>query len=138
METFEALLAEHPFFAGLEPQYIQVIACFASNIHYDSGTYIFHEGERAAHFYLIHKGKVAVETFGAERGMMTIETIEAGEVLGWSWLFPPYRWHFAARVVEATSAIVLDGAELRARGEADHNFDYALVKPVAPMTTKQL
>ncbi len=138
MQTFEALLAEHPFFAGLEPHYLQVIAGFASHIHYDSEKYIFHEGERAAYFYIIHKGKVALETFGAERGMMTIETIEAGEVLGWSWLFPPYRWHFAARVVEPTSAIVLDGAELRARGEADHNFGYELVKRVAQIMTQRL
>lgn len=138
MQTFEALLAEHPFFAGLDLHYLQVIAGFASHTHYDSETYIFHEGERAAHFYIIHKGKVALETFGAERGMMTIETIEAGEVLGWSWLFPPYRWHFAARVVEPTSAIVLDGAGLRARGEEDHTFGYELVKRVAQIMTQRL
>ncbi len=84
MQTFEALLAEHPFFAGLESQYIQVIAGFALNTHYESEKYMFYEGERASHFYVIHEGKVALETFGAERGMVTIETIEAGEVLGWS------------------------------------------------------
>lgn len=138
MQTFEAILAEHPFFAELEPHYLQIIAGFASHAYYKSETYIFHEGERAAHFYIIHEGKVALETFGAEHGMMTIETIEAGEVLGWSWLFPPYRWHFGARVVEPTKAIVLDGAGLRARGEADHSFGYELVKRVAQIMTQRL
>jgi CRP-like cAMP-binding protein len=138
MQTFEALLAEHPFFAGLEPQYIQGIAGFASNTHYDGEKYMFHEGERAAHFYIIHEGKVALETFGAERGMITIETIEAGEVLGWSWLFPPYRWHFGARVVEPTRAIVLDGEGLRIKCEEDHHFGYELTKRVAQIMMQRL
>jgi CRP/FNR family cyclic AMP-dependent transcriptional regulator len=138
MQTFEALLAEHPFFAGLEPPYLQVIAGFASTIHYESEKYIFHEGEQATHFYIILEGKVALETFAAERGVITIETIEAGEVLGWSWLFPPYRWHFAARVVEPTMAIVLDGAALRAKGEEDHQLGYELMKRVAQIMMQRL
>jgi CRP/FNR family cyclic AMP-dependent transcriptional regulator len=138
MQNFEALLANHPFFAGLDPNYIQVIAGLASDAHYNSDTYIFHEGEQAKHFYLIQEGKVALETSAAERGIITIETIEAGEVLGWSWLFPPYRWHFTARVVEPTKVIVLDGAGLRAKSEADHSFGYELVKRVAQITMQRL
>lgn len=138
MQTFEALLAEHPFFAGLAPQYLQVIASFAANIHYESENYIFHEGEPATHFYILLQGKVALETFAAGRGVITIETIEASEVLGWSWLFPPYRWHFAARVVEPTRAIVLDGAGLRARGEEDRQFGYELMKRVTQIMMDRL
>jgi len=138
MQTFEALLAEHPFFAGLEPHYLQIIAGFASDTYYQHDEYIFHEGEPATHFYLIRAGKVALETFAASRGTMTIETIETGEVLGWSWLFPPYRWHFAARIVEPTRAIVLDGARLRAKGDADHTFGYELMKRFAQIMMQRL
>lgn len=138
MQTLEALLTEHPFFTGLEPAYIQAMASFASYNHYDAHKYLFHEGERAAHFYIIQEGKVALETFAAERGMITIETIEAGEVLGWSWLFPPYRWHFGARVVEPTSVIVLDGGGLRAKCEEDHHLGYELTKRVAHIMMQRL
>ena len=138
MQTLEAILAGHPFFEGFETRYMQLITGCASNVRFDAGEYIFHEGEDASHFYLIRQGKVALETWAAQRGPITIETIEAGEVLGWSWLFPPYRWHFSARVVEPVRAIALDGVCLRSKGEADHDLGYQLVKRVAQIMMQRL
>ena len=96
------------------------------------------EGEDASRFYIIPEGKVALETVGPRPEPVTIQTVEAGEVLGWSWLFPPYRWHFSARVVEQTRAIALDGVCLRTKGEADHNLGYELVKRVAQVMMERL
>jgi CRP/FNR family cyclic AMP-dependent transcriptional regulator len=138
MQTLEAILAEHPFFAGFEAGYLQLMTGCASNVHFDAGEYIFHEGGDASHFYLIRQGKVALETWAAQHGPITIETIEAGEVLGWSWLFPPYRWHFSARVVEPMRAIALDGVCLRAKGEADHDLGYELMTRVAQIMMQRL
>ncbi len=138
MQTLEAILAVHPFFEGLEPKYLQLMTGCASNVRFEAGAYIFREGEAASHFYIIRQGKVALEMFAAQRGPITIETIEAGEVLGWSWLFPPYRWHFDARVVEPTRAITLDGVCLRTKGEADHDLGYELVKRVAQIMMQRL
>ena len=138
MQTLEPILAKHPFFEGLEPKYLQLITDCASNVRFEAGSYIFREGEAASHFYIIRQGKVALETFASQRGPITIETIEAGEVLGWSWLFPPYRWHFDARVVEPTRAIVLDGVCLRTKGETDHDLGYELVKRVAQIMMQRL
>jgi CRP/FNR family transcriptional regulator, cyclic AMP receptor protein len=138
MQTLEPILAEHPFFAGLEPKYMQFITGCASNVRFDAGVYIFREGEPASYFYIIRHGKVALETFAAQRGPIIIETIEAGEVLGWSWLFPPYRWHFSARVVEPMQAIALDGVCLRAKGEAEHKLGYELMTRVAQIMMQRL
>ena len=138
MHTLELILAEHAFFKGLEPRYMQLITGCASNVRFDARTYIFREGEAAEQFYLIREGKVALETFAAERGSIVIETIEAGEVLGWSWLFPPYQWHFSARVVEPTRAIALDGVCLRTKCEEDHDLGYQLVKRVAQIMMQRL
>ncbi|HAE82867.1 MAG TPA: Crp/Fnr family transcriptional regulator [Ktedonobacter sp.] len=138
MHTLELILAEHPFFKGLEPRYMKLITGCASNIRFDARTYIFREGEAAEQFYLIREGKVALETFAAERGSITIETVEAGEVLGWSWLFPPYQWHFSARVVEPIRAIALDGVCLRTKCEEDHDLGYQLVKRVAHIMMERL
>ena len=61
-----------------------------------------------------------------------IETIDAGEVVGWSWLFPPYRWHFDARAVDAdVRAIAFDGACLRGKCEDDPALGYELMKRFA-------
>ena len=138
MQTLEPILAEHPFFKGLEPDYLQLVTGCASNVRFDVGTYIFREGEEASQFYLIRQGKVALEIFAAQHGTITIETIEAGEVLGWSWIFPPYRWHFSGRVIELTRAIVLDGKCLRAKGEADHDLGYELMKRAAQIMMERL
>jgi CRP/FNR family transcriptional regulator, cyclic AMP receptor protein len=138
MQTLEAILARHPFFEGFEPRYMQLITGCASNVRFDAGEYIFREGEPASHFYIVRQGKVALEVFAAQRGPITIETIEAGEVLGWSWLFPPYRWHFDARVVEPARAIALDGVCLRSKGESDHDLGYELVKRVAQIMMQRL
>lgn len=138
MQTLESILAEHPFFKGLEPRYLQLITGCASNVRYDVGEYIFREGEEASQFFLLRQGKVALEIFAAQHGPITIETIEAGEVLGWSWLFPPYRWHFSGHVIEPTRAFALDGACLRAKGEADHDLGYEMMKRVAQIMMERL
>ena len=138
MQTIETILVQHPFFQGLEPRHIQSIAGCASNFTIDARKYIFHEGEEAELFYLIRRGRVALEVHAAERGPITIETIEAGEVLGWSWLFPPFRWHFSARTVESTQGILINGQCLRAKSEADHDLGYELVKRVAQIMMQRL
>jgi CRP/FNR family transcriptional regulator, cyclic AMP receptor protein len=138
MQTLESILVEHPFFKGLQPQYLQLVIGCASNVRFNAGTYILREGEQASQFYLIRHGKVALEVFAAQRGPIIIETIEAGEVLGWSWLFPPYRWHFSARVVEPVRAIALDGTCLRTKGEEDHDLGYELMKRVTRIMMERL
>ena len=138
MQTLEPILAEHPFFKGLKPEYLQLVTGCASNVRFDTGEYIFHEGEEASQFYLIRQGMVALEIFAAQHGPITIETIEAGQVLGWSWLFPPYRWHFSGRVFEPTRAIALDGKCLRTKGESDHDLGYELMQRVAQIMLERL
>ena len=138
MQTLEPILAGHPFFKGLKPEYLQLVTGCASNVRFDTGTYIFNEGEEASQFYLIRQGKVALEIYAAQHGPLAIETIEAGEVLGWSWLFPPYRWHFNARAIEPIRTIMLDGVCLREKGETDHDLGYELMKRVAHILIQRL
>jgi CRP/FNR family transcriptional regulator, cyclic AMP receptor protein len=138
MHTLAAILAAHPFFKGFDPTHIQFIARCARNVRYDAGNYIFHEGEPATHFYLIRQGLVALETMAARHQPVTIETIETEEVLGWSWLFPPYRWHFSALVIEPVRAISLDGICLREKSEEDHELGYQLTKRVAQIMLERL
>jgi CRP/FNR family cyclic AMP-dependent transcriptional regulator len=138
METLERVLAEHPFFQGLERPYIQLLAECASRVRFDPGEVIFREGEPSNLFYLIRHGKVAVETFVPNRGPIAIQTLGEGQVLGWSWLVEPYRRRFDARAVELTRAVALDGECLRGRCEEDHHFGYELMKRVAHLMDQRL
>src|SRR5215469_14300567 len=137
-QSLEQLLADVALFEDLDDDERALIAGCGQNVHFAEGEYIFRDGEAADSFFLIRHGSVALEAFVPTRGHVVIETIEAGEVLGWSWLFPPYRWHFDARVVEPTRAIALDGVCLRTKGEADHDLGYELVKRVAQIMMQRL
>ena len=137
-KTMDQILVEHPFFQGFAPEHIQVIAGCAQNAHYKADTYLFREGEPAATFYIIRGGKVALETNNPGSGMAIIETIDAGEVVGWSWLFPPYTWHFSARAVEEVQATVFDGVCLRGKAAQDHDLGYALAMKFAEVMMRRL
>ena len=138
MRTLETLLAAHPFFQGLDQSVMQLITECALNIRFRPEHYLFHENEEATHFFLIREGRVALETIVAPQRPIIIETIESGEVLGWSWLFPPYRWHFSARAVEPVRAIILDGICLREKSEKDHDVGYELIKRVSHILIQRL
>lgn len=138
MRGFDALLPEQAIFKDLDPRALEIIAGCASNVRFDTGGWIFQEGEDASRFYLIRHGKVALNALVPGRGEVTIQTIGEGDVLGWSWLFPPYRWHFGARALELTRAIAFDGACLRMKAEADHDLGYELLKRFAQTIIERL
>ena len=138
MKTLEGILAKHPFFSRMDPRYHQLVFGCASNVRFNAGEFIIQEGKEAITFYLIREGGVALEVVVPGRGAVTIETLEGGELLGWSWLIPPYRWRFDARAVEMTRAIALDGKCLRAKCEQDHELGYELVKEVASTLGQRL
>ncbi len=138
MQTLEPYLAEHPFLKGLDPRHLNIIVGCASNVSFDAEQYILREGEEATNFYIILQGKVALEIFTSDRGPITIQTIGEGEVLGWSWLIPPYQWHYDARAIEPTSAIALDAKCLRAKCEEDHDLGYELLKRFTHIITQRL
>jgi len=138
METLKGILAEHPFLTGLKDRHLDLLVGCASNVRFDAGQFILREGEEANQFYLIRHGKVALEVLAPGHGPIIILTLGEGEVLGWSWLVPPYRWRFDARAVELTRAIVLDGKCLRTKSEEDHDLGYELLKRFAHIIEKRL
>jgi CRP-like cAMP-binding protein len=138
MERIESLLAEVPVFDGLGARELETVAGCGGNVHFDAGRRLFREGEAADTFYVVRHGSVAVETFVPARGLVMIETIEAGEVIGWSWLFAPYRWHFDARALTTVRATAFDGACLRGKCDADPALGYELMSRFAQVLIERL
>ena len=128
METLERLLAEHPFFRGMEARHLQLLAGCASNVRFEAGQYLFRQGEGADHFYLLRHGKVAIEIHAQGRDTIILQTAGEGDVIGWSWLVPPHRWMFDGRAVEFVRAVALDSECLRRKCDEDHDLGYALLK----------
>jgi CRP/FNR family cyclic AMP-dependent transcriptional regulator len=138
METIDTLLRASPVFEGLEPDALSLIAGCASNVRFDQGAVLFREGGAADTFFLVRHGTVALELFVPARGAAVIETIEAGEVVGWSWLFPPYRWHFDARALTQLRATAFDGACLRGKCDEDPALGYELMSRFAQVLIERL
>jgi CRP/FNR family transcriptional regulator, cyclic AMP receptor protein len=138
MKGLEALLAEHPFFRGMAEADLMLIAGCAANARFEAGDYLFREGAAADQFYLLRDGRVAVEVHAPGRNPIAIMSAGAGEVLGFSWLMPPYRWVFDARALQMTRALVFDGACLRNKCDADPRLGYDLLKRVTQVMTERL
>jgi CRP-like cAMP-binding protein len=99
---------------------------------------IFREGELANRFYLIETGKVILESSGGAGDPVVIDTIGAGDLLGWSWMFPPNTWHFTARAMESTTAIFFYGTILREHCEKDHSLGYKLLKRMTVVMNRRM
>ena len=135
-------LAAQPFFKGMSVTQLELLAAEAMVAEFQTGERIFNEGSPANRFYLVLSGQVALESPGTEyadeRLPVPVETIAAGGILGWSWLFPPYCWHFNARALTPVKAIFFYGTRLRERCETDHELGYELMKRTAEIAVHRL
>lgn len=139
MQIAAATLAAQPFLKGMPPKHLKVLADHAMPAKFKAGDLIFDEGRPANRFYLVCSGKVALQSMAdSEHESIPIETIEAGSVLGWSWLFPPYFWHFQAQAVTPVVAIFFYGTRLREQCEADHELGYEIMKRISAVVVERL
>src|SRR5262245_31158824 len=138
VNAVENVIAEHPFLKGVKPKHLRLLADSTMRLHYEPGELIFREGDPANRFYLIERGRVALESSRKDQPVVPIQYIGPGEVLGWSWLFPPYYWHFDARALEPTTAIFFYGTRLREQCENDHDLGYELMKRMTAVVIQRL
>ena len=131
METIKDLLQGHEFFSGLTPADIELVSGCGKNVHFRAGEQIFRENDSADEFYLVRRGSASLDMYVPQHGPVTIESIGPGELLGVSWLFPPYRWAFDARATDELSAVSIDANCLRQKCEEDPHLGYELMKRVA-------
>ena len=138
LEKYVGSIEAHPLFKGLAPQYLALLAEVAMFKEFGEDEVIFREGDPANRFYLILEGEVAVESPTQEGAPVVLQTIGANDVLGWSWLFPPYYWHFDARATKATKAIFFYGTWLRENCERDHDFGYEMMKRMSAIVIQRM
>jgi CRP-like cAMP-binding protein len=61
-----------------------------------------------------------------------------GELVGWSWLFPPYKWAFGAVAASLVEAFEFDARAVRARCAADPALGYEITQRVALVLSRRL
>ncbi len=133
----EAAVAAHPFLIGINADHIRLLADCAMRSQFAAGQVIFEKGNTANRFYLIERGKVALESSAGDQ-VVRIDEVGDGDLLGWSWIFPPYVWHFDARAIEPTTALFLYGAILREYCENVPALGYVLFKRMSEVMMRRL
>jgi len=133
METLERLLAEHPLFKDLDEEYLKLMVGCASNVRFNQGDFIARDGDQADEFFLLRAGAVALNVYSPTKGDITYLTLREGEVVGWSWLIPPYRVHGDVRAIQLTRAIRVDGKCLREKCKQDPRLELELYKRFVPV-----
>ncbi|GHH82853.1 hypothetical protein GCM10018793_43480 [Streptomyces sulfonofaciens] len=121
----------HGFLGALAPDHRTRLLTFSHETALPAGTRIFEEDGEAHRFWILRTGRVALDVHTPGRGTDVVETLGSGELLGWSWLFEPYRWHLGAQVLHATRAYEFDAHEVRAAIEEDPAFGLAVTRCVA-------
>jgi CRP-like cAMP-binding protein len=127
----QSYLAGHRLFGELEARHIEVLAAHAAGQRFGAGATVFRQGTEARCCHVILEGTVSLEVVSPHGRALTIQTLGSDEILGWSWLFPPWRWHFDARALTATETLTLDGPRVREACDRDPVLGYALMKQLS-------
>ena len=138
MENLEQIIAQHPFFAGINQAYIKLLTGCAKNVRYPEGAFIFKEGSKADTFYCLRAGKVTLEIHAPQSGSIQIDSRQAGDVFGWSWIVEPYRWYCDVRVIEDVRAVALDALYIRKKFSEDKIFGYEMYRRLIPLMHQSL
>ena len=138
VDGLERIIRGHPFFVGLDEEFCKLVCGCARNVRFEAGQFLFREGEPANEFFLLRHGRVALEITVPGRGAMIFQTLGEGEIVGVSWLIPPYRWTNDARALELTRAVGMDATCLRRKCEADHDLGYEMMKRFVPVLVQRL
>lgn len=128
MKTIADILKNHSFFQELPQEDLTFIAGCGKNVVFEEGQMIADPGDPANHFYLIREGQVALTIAIPPRKPFLFQTLGPNEIVGLSWLIPPYVWTISAQAVSLTKTIEFDGACLRQKCEGDPRLGYELMK----------
>jgi CRP/FNR family cyclic AMP-dependent transcriptional regulator len=133
------LLRSHEFCKGADSDFIMhLVACGPVERTWEAGRPILRSGETADRLHLLIEGDVSIGFHAPGGPPAVIQTLGPGDVLGWSWLIPPYRWAFDATAVTAVRALTIDATRLRAAMAEDPVFGHALLSRLLVSITDRL
>jgi CRP-like cAMP-binding protein len=138
IEVTAAALATHPFLHGMPRGQLGMLAEASSDVRFPARHRIFEDGGNATRFWLIQSGHVSLDLQVPGEGPVVIETIGMGELLGWSWLFPPFKWAFGAVAATPVGAFEFDAPAVREACAADPGLGYELNQRITRVLAKRL
>ena len=133
-----AYLRSHTIFSDLQPAHIKTLAEHAVEKKFAAGEMLFSQEDAAENFYILMDGSIKVGVPAIMGPALVVQTLGADDVLGWSWLIPPYKWTFEAKAERDSTVLVFDGKTLLQLCEKDTDFGYALMKRFTGLMSQRL
>lgn len=131
-------LSSHEFFSGFNDDILKFL-CECSSMHeIKKGQILFRQGENADKFYVLRNGCISIQMPAIMGPNLEIQALGKGQVLGWSWLIPPFKWSFQAMAEEDSELLMFDGTAILARCEREPKFGYELLKKFAALMSMRL
>ena len=137
-QAIEDYLSAHAFFSGMDNSFVRFLSESATELQITNGGVLFQYGKPADKFYLVRKGQVSIQVPAIMGPTLDIQTLGEDQILGWSWLIPPYRWNFQARALEDSDLLEFDGSAILTRCEEDPKFGYDVFKRFATLMSERL
>lgn len=138
VKTVAEFVREHALFDGMQSAQVDFIAGCGQLKRFAAGDYLVRESDPADHCYLIVEGRVVIETHRHNQPPAPLLTLNANDIIGWSWLIPPYRYQFDARAVSDLRTVQLDGRCIRDKCEADPVLGYQLLKRISSVMASRI
>jgi len=128
----------HTTFSNLDPAHLEVLVQHAQEKSFVVGDMLFRQMDLAENFYILLEGSIKVQVPAIMGPALVVQTLEASDILGWSWLIPPYKWIFEAMAELDSRVLVFDGKALLQHCETDKVFGYTLMKIFAGLMSERL
>ena len=117
-----------PFFDGLHSEDVAFLDSIAGRETVEAGDPLFEKGGDAEYLYIVESGTLALQLPRDKKDPISLMTLNPGELIGWSWLFPPYKWNFDARALNECELLTLDTACIRRRMDCDPGFGFRIMQ----------
>jgi len=132
-------IRRHPFVATLSDDHITTLeGCGLSYLSFEPGDKIVREGKVAEACFLIDRGDVALNLHVGRTESRTLQIVHGGEIVGWSWLLPPYLGTSEAIALAPVTTLRIDAALLREAMEGDRVFGYAMLVHICNVAVSRL
>ncbi|AZP15620.1 cyclic nucleotide-binding domain-containing protein [Streptomyces aquilus] len=123
---------------ALPPPQRQRLMTLAREVSFPEDARIFEAGGTADRFWVIRSGAVSLDQQVTSVQRVTVASLGSGDLLGWSWLFPPHQWDFGAVAFSPVRAYEFDAAAVLGLCEEDPALGMVLVRSVAEILAYRL
>jgi CRP/FNR family transcriptional regulator, cyclic AMP receptor protein len=133
-----SVLGAQPFLRGLPPTQLAVLAGLCRHVTVPAGQRLFEEGSAAGRFWLIEAGQAALDALVPGQGRVGIERLGRNDVIGLSWMLPPYQWQFGASTTQPMQAFEFDARAVRIACDADPVLALELSRRFSAIVVRRL